>query len=58
MVQLLKVFDTVELHFLKSLSGNPFVINNRNMAGNIVEIKFFVVMNVKLEVKLRLKMFY
>ena len=34
-----------------------FLINNRNKAGNSVE-KCFVVLNVKLEVKLRLKTFY
>ena len=35
---------------------DPFLINNRNMAGNSVE-KCFVVLNVKLEVKLRFKTF-
>ena len=33
---------------------DPFSINNRNIAGNSVE-KCFVVLNVKLEVKLRFK---
>ena len=36
---------------------DPFLINNRNMARNNVE-KCFVVINVKLEVKLRSKTFY
>ena len=35
---------------------DPFLINNRNMTGNSVE-KCFVVLNVKSEVKLRLKRF-
>ena len=36
---------------------DPFSINNHNVAGNSVE-KCFVVLNVKLEVKLRFKTFY
>ena len=36
---------------------DPFSVNNRNIAGNSVE-KCFVVLNVKLEVKLRFKTFY
>ena len=34
------------------------LINNRNVTGNSVEKHCFVVMNVKLEVKLRFKTFY
>ena len=37
---------------------DPFLMNNRNMAGNSVEKKCLVVLNVKLEVKLRFKTFY
>ena len=36
---------------------DPFLINNRNMTGNSVQ-KSFVVLNVKLKVKLRFKTFY
>ena len=36
---------------------DPFLINNRKMTGNSVE-KCFAVLNVKSEVKLRLKTFY
>ena len=39
-------------------SCNPFLINNRNMTGNIIEKKCFVVLNVKLYVKLRFKAFF
>ena len=41
----------------KQLALYPFLTNNRNMTGNSVE-KNIVVLNVKLEVKLRFKMFY
>ena len=37
---------------------DPFLINNWNMTANSVEKQYFVVLNVKLEVKLRCKMFY
>ena len=37
---------------------DPFLINNYNMTGNSVENHCFIVLNVKLQVKLRFKMFY
>ena len=37
---------------------DSFLVNNRNMTGNSVEKHCFVMMNVKLQVKLRLKTFY
>ena len=42
----------------KQLALYPFLTNNHNMTSNSVEKKCFVVLNVKLEVKLRLKMLY
>ena len=37
---------------------DPFLINNRNMTCNSVENYCFVVLNIKLQVKLRFKTFY
>ena len=48
---------TVEIHLAFCLC-NPFVIHNHNMTGNSVEKQCFVVLNVKLEVKLKFKTFY
>ena len=36
----------------------PSLIDNRNMTGNSVQNQCFVVLNAKLKVKLRLKLFY
>ena len=66
MIELLKVFDCVELLFLKSLKVqiklalqlcNPFLIKNYNMNGNSVGKECSPVLNVKLKVKLRFKAF-
>ena len=65
----MKAFNVAELHFLNLVKltvqiqvaihpCDPFLINNRNVAGNSVEKHCFVVMNVKLEVKLGFKKFY
>ena len=40
----------------KQLALYPFLTNNRNMTGSSVEKQCFVMLNVKLEVKLRFKM--
>ena len=37
---------------------NPFLINSDNMTGSSLEKPYFVVFNVKLQVKLRFKIFY
>ena len=42
----------------KQLALYPFLTNNRNMTGNSVEKKYFVALNVKLDVKLRFKILY
>ena len=42
----------------KQLALYPFLTNNCNMTGNSVEKKCFVVLNVKLELKLRFKMLH
>ena len=46
----------LKLTVQKQLALYPFLTNNRNMTGNSVEKKCFVVLNVKLEVKRRFKM--
>ena len=64
-VELLKVFIAVEIHFLKLAVQiqlvphwcNPFLINNRNMNGNSVK-NCFILLNVELQVKLRFKTIY
>ena len=48
----------LKLTVQKQLALYPFLTNNRNMTGSSAEKKCFVVLNVKLEVKLRLKMLY
>ena len=67
LMELLEVFNAVELHFLKSQvicsntacssSMRPFLVSNCNMTGNSVE-KCFLVLNVKLDVNLGFKTFY
>ena len=63
MVELLKVFNAVEHHFLMSLkvqiqlSLHPCDPLFLNMTGNSVE-KCFAALNVKLQVKLRFKSCY
>ena len=64
-----KVFNALELHILKSLKVNRykyslffiqaahFSINNCNIKANGVEKYCFVVLNVKLQVKVRFKTF-
>ena len=42
----------------KQLALYPFLTNNCIITGNSVEKKSFVVLNVKLEVKLKFKMLY
>ena len=37
---------------------DPFLVNSDNMTGNSLEKHYFVVFNVKLQVKLRFKIFY
>ena len=70
MGQLLKVFNAVKLHFLKLLflkltfqiqvalhPCDPILINNCSMTANSVENYCFIVLNVKLRVKRRFKIF-
>ena len=62
---LLKIFSTVELYLLRSLkvtcsnracySSMRPIFNKCSMTGNSVENYSFVVLNVKLQVKLRFK---
>ena len=54
----IKINRHLKLTVQKQLALYPFLTNNRNMTGNSVEKKCFVVLNVKLEVKLRFKMLY
>ena len=42
----------------KQLALYPILTNNRNVTGNSVEKKCFVLLKVKLEEKLRFKMLY
>ena len=48
----------LKLTVQKQLALYPFLTNNHKMTGNSVEKKCFVVLNVKLELKLRFKMVY
>ena len=48
----------LKLTVQKQLALYPFLTNNCNITGNIVEKKSFVLLNVKLEVKLKFKMLY
>ena len=62
---ILKVLNPAQLHNLNkvSCSNNTFscdlfFINNRNRTTNSVETHYFSVLNVKLQVKIRFKIFY
>ena len=49
----------LKLTVQKQLALYPFLTNNRNVTGHsFEEKKCFIVLNVKLEVKLRFKMLY
>ena len=62
----MKIFDAMALHILQSLKSNysnsacfsPVqFINNRSMTVNGDEKHSFVVVNIKLQVKIKFKMF-
>ena len=66
---LLKVLNAEELHILKSFKVNCsniscfypcdlFLINNINMTVTGIETHYFIVLNVKLQVKIRFIMPY
>ena len=66
---IMRVFNVEELHILKSLEvncsnasctlfmGQIFLINNVNVIVNSVEKYCFALLNVKLQVKIRIKTF-
>ena len=64
----MKVFNAVEFHILKSFKlfkysllfyhATYFFLNNHSMTANSVEKHGFVVLNIKIQVKIRFRTIY